>query len=621
MKTAIATVTLSGSLPDKLQAAADAGFDAVEIFENDLIQFSGTPTDIREIADDLGLHILAIQPFRDLEANPDPIRRQKIYYVQRKFEMMHELGTSRMLCCSNVSPLCINDPMRAAADLNYIAELAATEGFTVGYEALAWGRYTADYEDAWNIVKLADHPALGINLDTFHMFSRGNTLDCLRSEITPDKIALVQVADAPLLQMHDFMQYSRHFRCFPGQGDLPVVEFMQALREKGFDDYVSHEIFNDEFRASSAKERAIDGMRSMIWLEEQLQQQSHPQQPEKPEVTDYEFIEFAIEGEGGDQLVGMLESLGFRENFSHVSKNVGLMQMDDINLVLNRERESSAHQHYKRHGASVCALAFTTDNAKASLQRADRYRMRRFNNQTGPGELNIPAIKGVGDSLVYLVERSKKFRFYDIDFEQIEGAEPADAGLTRIDHVAQSVSNTEFLSASFFYKSVLDFQIDPAQDLPDIYGLVTSRVAYSPNRKVRLPINMTEARQASPQRFIQRRQGSGVQQIAFACEDIFKAVSQLDVANVLPIPANYYRDIEARFQLPEEIIAQLKAANILYDRNDEGEFFHFYTREVQGVFFEVVQRVGNYQGYGEANAHIRFAAQAHLNEVNALLSL
>lgn len=620
MKTAIATVTLSGSLPDKLQAAADAGFDAVEIFENDLIQFSGTPSDVRQIADDLGLHILALQPFRDLEANPDPIREQKIYYVQRKFEMMHELGTSRMLCCSNVSPLCINDPARAAADLNHIAELASKEGFTVGYEALAWGRHTADYEDAWNIVKLADHPALGINLDTFHMFSRGNTLDCLRDEITNDKIALVQIADAPLLQMHDFLQYSRHFRCFPGQGDLPVVEFMQVLKDKGFDDYISHEIFNDEFRASSAKERAVDGMRSMIWLDEQLQAPaSTPEQ--KPEITDYEFIEFAIDGAEGAALIGMLEALGFKENYCHVSKDVGLMQMNDINLVLNRERESAAHQHYKRHGASVCALAFTTNDAKASLKRADRYRMRRFNNQAGPGELNIPAIKGIGDSLVYLVERSKKFRFYDIDFEQIEGVETADLGLQRVDHVAQSVSNTEFLSASFFYKSVLDFKIDPAQDLPDIYGLVTSRVASSPNGKVRLPINMTEARQASPQRFIQRSHGSGVQQIAFACEDIFKMAAQIGEQNILPIPENYYRDIEARFQLPEEQIEKLKASNILFDRNDDGEFFHCYTREVQGVFFEVVQRVGNYQGYGEPNAHIRFAAQAYLNEWNALLTL
>lgn len=149
MKTSIATVSLSGSLPDKLKAAAAAGFDAIEIFENDLITFEGSPTDVRQMAADLGLTILAIQPSRDLEAMPEPYRSQKLYYVQKKFEVMHELGTQRLLCCSNVSELAINDPDRAAADLHKIAELASAEGFIVGYEALAWGRHTAGYEDAW----------------------------------------------------------------------------------------------------------------------------------------------------------------------------------------------------------------------------------------------------------------------------------------------------------------------------------------------------------------------------------------------------------------------------------------------------------------------------------------
>lgn len=611
MKRALATVTLSGSLPAKLEAAAAAGFQGIEIFENDLTQFNGSARDVRRMVEDLGLEIIALQPFRDMEGMPEPLRSQKLHYIQRKFDLMHELGTDRLLMCSNVSPHASGDRERCAADLHEIAELAAKEGLRAGYEALAWGRFIADYEDAWDLVKRADHPALGINLDTFHMFARGNTLDCLRNDIPVDKIALVQVADAPIMQM-DVLQYSRHFRCFPGQGDLPVVEFVQCLKDKGFDDYLSHEIFNDEFRSSSPREKAIDGVRSLIWLDEQTSTQ--PMLPE-PEVTDIEFIEFAIEGDSGEELIKLLEGLGFKETHRHRSKNVSLMRQGDINLILNREPQSLAHEHFQLHGVSVCALALATSDLKETLERAERYHLQRFTNQAGPGELNIPAIRGVGDSLVYFVERGGKFRFFDIDFAPVAD-QYTGVGLSRIDHVGQSVSNTDFLSTSFFYKSLFDFTIEPSQDLPDIYGLVVSRTAVSRNGNVRIPINMTEARQASPQRFIQRSKGSGFQQIAFECEDIFVAAEGASDVRRLEVPENYYRDIEAKFALEPELLERLKQHNILYDRNEAGgEFFQFYTLETHGVFFEVVQRKGGYDRYGEANAHIRMAAQARQYEL------
>ncbi|WP_188861947.1 bifunctional sugar phosphate isomerase/epimerase/4-hydroxyphenylpyruvate dioxygenase family protein [Marinobacterium nitratireducens] len=604
MKTALATVTISGTLREKLLAAARAGFDGIEIFENDLTQFDGTPAQVRRMAEDLGLEIIALQPFRDFEAMPEPWRKQNFYRAQRKFELMHELGTKRMLICSNVSPHVIDDRARAAADLNELAELARGEGFMLGYEALAWGRYVADYDVAWDIVRRADHDNLGIVLDSFHMFARGNTLDCLRNEIPIEKIALVQVADAPRLQM-EVLHYSRHFRCFPGQGDLPVVEFVQCLKDKGFKDYLSHEIFNDEFRSSSPLEKAVDGMRSLIWLDDQTRQQS-----EAPEITDVEFIEFAVEGDSGEELIGLLQRLGFRETHRHRSKNVSLMRQGDINLVLNREPQSQAHEHYQSHGVSVCALAFATTDLAQTLDRTERYRSSRFANQAGPGELNIPAIRGIGDSLVYFVERRGRFRFFDIDFVPTEPSASPDAGLKCIDHVGQTVSNTDFLSAAFFYKSLFGFDIEASTDLPDIYGLVVSRVAVSPNGRVRIPINMTAAREASAQRFISKSKGSGVQQIAFGCDDIFAAAEAVGADNMLPIPDNYYRDLDARFALAPELLERLQRLNVLYDRNEDGEFFNFYTREVHGVFFEVVQRVGDYGRYGEANAHIRLAAQA-----------
>jgi len=609
MKKSIATVTISGTLQQKLEAAAAAGFDGVEIFENDLTQYAGPASDVRKMAQDLGLEIIALQPFRDFEAMPEPYRTQNFYRAQKKFELMHELGTKRLLICSNVSPHVIDDNARAAADLHELAELAKREGFMIGYEALAWGRYVADYYDAWDIVKRADHSNLGIIIDPFHMFARGNTLDLLRDEIPVEKIALVQVADAPSLQM-DVLSYSRHFRCFPGQGDMPVVELVQTLRDKGFDDYLSHEIFNDEFRSSSPTEKAVDGMRSLLWLEEKTSPKTEQVAPEAPAIIDVEFIEFSVEGDSGEQLIAMLSALGFTETHKHRSKNVSLMRQGDINLVLNREPESLAHQHYQKHGVSVCALAFATDDLKGMLKRADFYQCSRFAGQSGPGELNIPAIRGIDDSLVYFVERHGNIRFFDIDFEPVADVKPSGAGLNRIDHVGQTVSNTDFLSAAFFYKSLFNFTIEASTDLPDIYGLVVSRVAISPNSKVRIPINMTEARNASAQRFLQSSKGSGVQQIAFSCDDVFAAAQHVGADKLLPIPENYYRDLDARFALSPELLTQMKTNNVMYDRNDDGEFFHFYTQAVHGAFFEVVQRIDGYNRYGEANAHIRLASQA-----------
>ncbi|WP_290701067.1 sugar phosphate isomerase/epimerase and 4-hydroxyphenylpyruvate domain-containing protein [Amphritea sp.] len=615
MKSSIATVSISGTLPEKLHAAAAAGFQGIEIFENDLIQFEGSATDIRDMAKDLNLEIVALQPFRDFEAMPEPFRSQNFYRARKKFELMHQLGTKKLLICSSVSPHLINDPNRASADLYELADIAKQEGFNIGYEALAWGRYTADYGDAWNIVKHADHPNLGIVLDSFHMFARGNTLDILRKEIPLDKIALVQVADAPALQM-EVLHYSRHYRCFPGQGDLPVKEFVQCLRDKGYNDYLSHEIFNDEFRSSPAAEKAIDGIRSLIWLDEKTSKQATKEVDEG--ITDVEFIEFALPKNSDKNLLELLNAMGFSETHIHRSKNVTLMRQGNINLVMNREPSSQAHEHFETHGTSVCALAMKTNNLKRTFERAKHYHCQCFMNQAGPGELNIPAIKAIGDSLIYLLDDQSKVSFFDVDFKPLMDQPYTGIGLSNIDHIGQTVAHTDFLSAAFFYKSLLEFDITPNQDLADVNGLVVSRLAVSNNMKVRIPLNMTSTSSASSRRFLDKTKGSGVQQIAFSCEDIFSTAAAIGNKFLLPIPDNYYLDLDARFAIDPDQLILMQQSNIMYDRNSDGEFFHCYTRESNGVFFEILQRVGHYQQYGEPNAHIRLAAQSRLHQKTLL---
>src|SRR4249919_4022387 len=267
-KRSIATVSLSGSLDEKLRAIAGAGFDAVEIFENDLLSFNGSPRDVGWLCRDLGLRICAFQPFRDFEGMPEPQRGRNFARAQHKFDLMEELGTDLLLICSNVSPASLGGIDRAAADFHALGELAASRNLRVGFEALAWGRHVNDYRDAWEIVRRADHKSIGIILDSFHALAPSIAVSAIRS-IPADKIFLVQLADAPKLGL-DVLSWSRHFRCFPGQGDLPVADFMAAVQKTGYAGPLSLEIFNDQFRSGSAVRTATDGLRSLILLEDQL---------------------------------------------------------------------------------------------------------------------------------------------------------------------------------------------------------------------------------------------------------------------------------------------------------------------------------------------------------------
>src|SRR3954454_10159745 len=156
---AIATVCLSGTLPDKLQAVAAAGFNGVEIFENDLLTFDGSPADVKEICDGLGLAIPLYQPLRDFECMPEPQRTRNLDRAERKFDVMQALGTDLVLVCSNMQPAAIDDSARAAADLAEIAERAGRRGLRIGYEALAFGRHVTLWRQAWDIVRQVDLPA------------------------------------------------------------------------------------------------------------------------------------------------------------------------------------------------------------------------------------------------------------------------------------------------------------------------------------------------------------------------------------------------------------------------------------------------------------------------------
>lgn len=610
MRRAIATVSMAGTLADKLEAAAAAGFEGIELFESDLTYYAGTPEEVRARAGELGLEIVALQPFRDAEGLPPAERPRMLDRLERKLDLMERLGTRRLLVCSQTRPDSSGEPERLVEDLRLLAERAARRGFVIGYEALAWGRHVSDWRQAWELVRRADHPALGLVLDTFHLLAKGSPTAPIR-DLPAEKIVLVQTADAPALAM-DPLFWSRHYRCFPGQGELDVEAVLRELSATGFDGWLSHEIFSDDFRSTSARQAAIDGMRSFLFLEERL---GRPALPPAPEPRGVAFVEFVEAPERAEAFRASLRALGLPRTHRHRSKRVELFRAGDVAIVLNLEEEGFPHAFQLLHGLSVAAIALETDGAERARRRAEALRATPFVSPVGAGELVIPAVRGVAGSLLFFLDPARPgATFREIDFLPDPDPAPApDLGLLGVDHLAQVVPPTELASWTLFYRVLLGLEPARRADLVDPRGPIVSRALEGPGGRVRIVLNSSPSQTSAAGRFLARTAGAGAQHVAIACRDLVAAARMLPAELRLPIPDNYYADLEARFDLEPERLETLRALGILYDRDGAGELLHLYTRSTNGFFFELLERRNGYARYGEVNAPVRLAAQAELD--------
>lgn len=625
MKTSIATVSISGDFPEKLAAIAAAGFDGIEIFENDFLAFDGTPAEVGQMVRDHGMEIFLFQPFRDFEGMPEPQRARAFDRAERKFELMNELGTDLVLICSNVSPLALGGIDRAAEDFAELGDLAAKHDVRVGYEALAWGRHINDHRDAWEIVRRANHPNIGLILDSFHSLARNIPSDSIPA-IPADKIFLVQLADAPLIDM-DLLYWSRHFRNMPGEGDLPVVDFMRAVASTGYSGTLSLEIFNDQFRGGSPKAISIDGHRSLTYLMDRVKRAEPevkldvPHMPDRISVSGVEFVEFTANDEDGAEIGNLLKILGFTRSGAHKSKDVTLWRQGDINILVNTEDEGFAHSSYLVHGTGVCDIGLRVEDAAATVARARALGGVPFSQSIGPGELEIPAIRGVGGGIMHFIDaKTELANIWQIDFDLDEVERASKVGLTRLDHLAQTMNYEELLTWLLFYTSIFKTEKAPMVDMVDPGGLIRSQVIENADGTLRFSLNGAQSTKTLAGHFISERFGSAVQHLAFASNDVFATATALEENGFKPlaISPNYYDDLDARFALETDLLAQLKQGNILYDRDDHGEFFQLYSPNYgEGFFFEVVERRAGYQGYGAANAQFRLAAQKRMMQSNA----
>ena len=625
MRTSIATVSLSGGLGEKLEAIAAARFDAVEIFENDLVTFNGTPSDVRSAVKDLGLDIVTLQPFRDFEGMPDEQRARTFDRAERKFDIMQELGTDMLLVCSNVSPLSLGGVDRAAADFHELGERAAKRGLRVGFEALAWGRVTSRWRQAWDIVKRADHPALGLILDSFHTLSLRDDFAGI-SQLPGDRIFFVQMADAPLLAM-DVLQWARHHRCFPGQGELPVFDFFEQVLRSGYQGNLSLEIFNDIFRETPNRRTAVDAMRSLLFLESEMHKRlteapavlSLFQPPALPPLEGIQFIEFAADEEAADSLDALFTRMGFAHAGRHRSKAVRLYRQGGIHFIVNAQTGSHARERFDlAKDTTVCALGIGTPDPQQAVGRATQLLSRWHDSPVGPGEMQVPATVMPGGNLMHFVDtRLGTEALFQADFGAEHGtadeAAQAAPGLTRVDHVALGLAPDQLHTWMLFARAVLGLEAGESLELADPFGLVQSRGLASADRSMRLVLNASTSQSTQLARGVSARGGGAVHHIALATDDIFAAVKALRERGVpfVPISDNYYDDLPTRLDLAPGLLPKLRAHGVLLDRSAGGDYLHAYTPPLAGgFFFELVQRDADYDGYGAANAPARLASQA-----------
>ena len=618
MERCIASISVNGALRTKLRAIADAGFEYVEVFENDLLSSPEPAAVIGAMMRDLGLTCVAFQPFRDFEGMPPAMRGRVFDRAERKFDVLAELGTDLMLVSSNASPDSLSDRARIVDDFRELGERASRRGVRVAFEALPWARHVRDHRDAWQVVQEVNHPAVGLALDAFSSLAPGIPCESLEA-IDVSKVFHVQIADAPRLTM-DAQSWSRHFRCMPGQGELPLVEFVRTLKRRGYDGVLSLEIFNDRFRAGSTAEIALDGMRSLDYLLEQVERHSAAGtvRDERIACSGVEFIEFGAGEEEARQLGQMLRTLGFAPTHRHVRKAVTRWRQGDINIVVNCEPEGFAHSYGTVHGASVCAIGLRVEDPTAALRRAHRLQVQSFSQPVGPGEYEIPALRAVGGSLIYLMSERETPSIWREEFAALP-PDPTvrDAGLKRVDHFSQNMQYEEMLSWLLYYLTLFQVDKSPATEIADPVGLVQSQAIHSADRRLRILLNSSPAAQTLVGRFLHAYGGAGVQHISFATDDILATARQLRELGMeaLPIPENYYYDLGARYGLDDTVLSRMAEHNILYDEDARGTYQHLYTRAfVKRFFFEVVQR-REYDGYGARDTAIRLAAQSRFRNL------
>ncbi|MEX0367513.1 MAG: bifunctional sugar phosphate isomerase/epimerase/4-hydroxyphenylpyruvate dioxygenase family protein [Ruegeria sp.] len=616
----VSTTSIPGNLADKLKTIAETGFDGVELHDPDLTGHDGAPSQVRALAADLGLKICLLQPFHNLECQPDGVRQRAFDRLEFKLDLVQELGTDLLMVGAATTADAAGDEDRAIADLAEAAERAGRRGLRLAYLGLPWSELVQTDEQALRIVEAVDSPHLGLALNSFFSLADGSKPARLR-DVPGDRLFHVQLSDAPRLEM-DIRRLKRHFGLLPGLGSLNLAGFVRVLARAGYAGPWSVARVNETAPQPGGLTMARDSYRALVNLLDEVARTEPdidfgiPDLPERVHASGFEFIEFTADEASGAQLCDLLSAMCFRKERRHVSKSVELWRQGAVNIVVNTEKDGFAHSAFLGHGPSICDMGLRVRDAVQTVTRATALGAPDFSQPVGTGELDIPAIRGVGGNVVHFIdEKSDLHRVWDIEFEPVNTARAVQpAGLRRIDHLAQTMRHDEMQSWLLYYMSTFDMAKSPIVNVADPSGVVQSQAIESPEGEVRLNLNGAVGRRTLAASFLQDGLGAGVQHLAFSTDEIFETSAQLARSGFprLIIPGNYYADLQAEFGLDDALVSRLRDHNILYDRIADSAYFQIYSRPIfNGFFFEIVERRMGYAGYGARNASVRLAAQVN----------
>lgn len=332
----------------------------------------------------------------------------------------------------------------------------------------------------------------------------------------------------------------------------------------------------------------------------------------------FEFVEYTAPDPVA--LGKVFETLGFKAIARHRHKDVTLYRQGEINFLINAEKDSFAQRFARLHGPSICAIAFRVDDATKAYQRALELGAWGFDSGSGPMELNIPAIKGIGDSLIYLVDRWKgkngtggigDISIYDVDFVAIDPSTAEEdlnykgAGLEIIDHLTHNVHKGRMAEWAEFYERLFNFREVRYFDIEGKVTGVKSKAMTSPCGKIRIPINEEGTEEKGQiQEYLDMYRGEGIQHIALGTSTIYDTIENLRTRELrfLDTPDTYYELLDTRLPDHGEDVERLKKNRILLDGGPNNDLLLqiFTENQIGPIFFEIIQRKGN-EGFGEGN--------------------
>lgn len=627
MRRSIATLCMSGTLRDKLEAAAAARFDAVELCEPDFIGFRGTPREVRSISEDLGIGIDLYRPFRHandrLAALPLSLDR-----IERKFDLVADLGAP-MLALPSASLAAADTDGHRTEQLETVAERAARRNLRVAVEASSDGRSPSGVGKMWALVQRAEHPHLGLLLDSYQVLSAGEDLREILDN-PGNRIFFVRVGDARRPGW-DGVRGAFH-RNFPGQGDLDLVGFLEQVLATGYAGTLSLASFDDVLRATPSRRTGIDGMRALLFLESQTRARLQQAKSKNGQAVDrildtvelfdapkpsafggIAFIEFGVHDDEAVRLGNLLEQLGFTSFGRHRSKAVTLYRQGNIRFAVNAERAADARGRFTQEPACVCSVGLLAADPARAASRARALLSARQDTPRGAHEMELPTIIAPGGTMIQFVQQDQPV---EADFVEQQAAASAAGGLNAIDHVAMGLTLEQVDTWILFTRAVLALAVDDSKDVDEAFGVMRSVGVANDTRRVRMRLNVSVLPSAPPALQDAGRAGGVIDSIALACDDIFAAVERLrgNGVSFVPISGNYYDDLIAREVLDQATVERMRGLDIVVARSGAGTYYQAYTKAFEGRFyFQIVQRTA-YEGYGAINEPLRAASVEQLRQ-------